>query len=90
MQDHGNQQKYLNKYINILGKLMNKSCKIDARKSNAKNIENDANLEPKWNSSSINNTRKNDTKKHHEQLCKNEAPERHTPGGALGQECWKR
>ena len=48
MQDDGNQQKYFKKYIKILLKLMTNPCKTDARKSNAKNMENDANMAPKW------------------------------------------
>ena len=47
MQDDGNQHKYL-KYINSLAKLMTNPCKIDARTSNVKNMENDANMEPEW------------------------------------------
>ena len=50
MQDDGNQQKYFNKYIKILSKLMTNPCRIDARKNNAKNMENDANMAPKWRS----------------------------------------
>ena len=56
MQDHGNQHNYFKKYIKLIAKLMTNPCKIDARKTNAKNIENDANMEPKWRSNSINST----------------------------------
>ena len=45
MQDDGNQQKYFKKYIKILTKLMTNPCRIDARKSNATNMENDAKIE---------------------------------------------
>ena len=55
MLDDGNQQKYFKHiYIKILEKLMTNPCKIDARKRNAKNMENDANMAPKWRSKSIN------------------------------------
>ena len=56
MQDDGNQQKYFKKYLNNLPKLMTNPCKIDARKRNAQIIENDANMVPKWKSTSIKNT----------------------------------
>ena len=56
MQDDGNQQKYFNKYIKIITKLMTNPCKIDARKRNAKNIENDTNMAPKLRSESIKKT----------------------------------
>ena len=56
MYDHENQQKYFKKHTKILAKLMNNPCRIDARNSHAKNIENDANMEPKWTSKSINKT----------------------------------
>ena len=55
MQDHGNQHKHFKQDIKIIAKLMTNPCKIDARKSNAKNIENDANMVPKWRSTSIKN-----------------------------------
>jgi len=45
----------LQNYIKILKQMMTNPCKIDARKSNAKNMENDANMEPKWRSTSIKN-----------------------------------
>ena len=44
MQDDGNQQKYFKQYIKIFEKMMTNPCRIDARKSNAKNIENDAKM----------------------------------------------
>ena len=47
----------------LFAKLMKTPCRIDARKSNAKNIENDANMEPKWRSNSITNTWKNNFQK---------------------------
>ena len=50
MQDHGNQQNHCNKYMQILAKWITNPCKIDARKSDAKNMENDANMDPKWRS----------------------------------------
>ena len=56
MQDDGNQQKYFKTYIKIIAKLMTNPCKIDARTSNATNMENDANMEPKWRPKSIKNT----------------------------------
>jgi hypothetical protein len=52
MQDDGNQQKYF-KNMKTLPQLMTNPCRIDARKSNAKNMENDANMAPKWRSKSI-------------------------------------
>ena len=55
MLDHGNQQKYFKKHLTILAQLMTVPFKIDARKSNAKNIENNANMVPKWRSKSIKN-----------------------------------
>ena len=63
---------------------MTNPCKIDARKSNARNIENDAKMVPKWRSKSNKNTWTNDTKKHHEKWCKNEAPKSHSPEWVLG------
>ena len=66
MQDDGNQQKYFKKYIKTLPKLMTNPCKTDARKRNAKNMENDANMAPKWRSNSINKHEKNNAKTHHE------------------------
>ena len=45
MQDHGNQHKHFKKYMQILAKLMTNPYKIDARKNNAKNIENDTKME---------------------------------------------
>jgi hypothetical protein len=63
MQDDETQQKYFNKYIKILTKLMTVPSKIDARKSDAKNMENDANMAPKWRSKSI--------KKHEKTIQKN-------------------
>ena len=56
MQDDGNQQKYFKTYIQILATLMTNPCKIDARTGNAKNMENDANMAPKWKSKSIKKT----------------------------------
>ena len=53
MQDDGNQQKYFKQYIKIIEQLMTNPCKIDARKRSAKNIDNDANMAPKWRSKSI-------------------------------------
>ena len=44
-QDHGNQHTNFKKHINILATLMTNPCKIDARYSNAKNIEVDAKIE---------------------------------------------
>ena len=41
---------------------MTNPSKIDARKSKAKNMDNDANMEPKLRSNSIKNKWKNDTK----------------------------
>ncbi len=41
---------------------MKNPCRIDARNNHAKNIENDANMEPKWTSKSIPKTWKNYTK----------------------------
>ena len=43
---------------------MKSPCRIDARNSQAKNMENDANMEPKWRSKSIN-------KKHEKTIQKN-------------------
>ena len=56
MQDHGYQQNKFEKYIKSISKLMTNPSKIDARKSNATNIKNEANMEPKWRSNSIKNT----------------------------------
>ena len=56
MQDHGNQQEHFNKYLKIIANLMTNPCKIDARKSRTKNMENNANMEPKLKSDSIINT----------------------------------
>ena len=39
MLDDEIQQKYFNKYTTILAKLITNPCKIDARKSNAQNME---------------------------------------------------
>ena len=54
MQGHGNQQKHFKEYITILAKLMTNPYKIDARKSNAKNIENDVKMEVKINQKYMN------------------------------------
>ena len=48
-------KKYSQQYIKHLAKLMTNACKIDARKRNAKNIQNDTNMAPKWSSQSIKN-----------------------------------
>ena len=90
MQDDGNQQKYFKIYIQILEKLMTNPCKIDARKRNAKNMENDANMAPKWRSKSIKkhekiykkNIMKNDVKTKRQKAIR--------PEGPLGPECQKR
>ena len=58
MQDDGNQQKYFKKHIEILAKLMKNPCRIDSRNSHAKNMENDANMEPKWKSESLKKMKK--------------------------------
>ena len=63
MQDDGNQQKYFEKYLKILPKLMTNPCRIDARKSNAKNMENDTNMAPKWRSQSMKKQYKNTSRK---------------------------
>ena len=90
MQDDGNQQKYFNKYIKILEKLMTNPCKIDARKRNAKNMENDANMAPKWRSKSI----KKHEKTIQKNITKNDAKIKRQkamgPEGSLGPECQKR
>ena len=46
--------------------MMTTPCKIDARKRNAKNMENDANMAPKLRSESIKKHEKTIQKKHHE------------------------
>ena len=58
MSDHGNQHKYFKKHIKIVAQLMTNPCRIDARNSHAKNMENDANMEPKLRSKSINKNMK--------------------------------
>ena len=82
-------------YIRILAKLMTNPCKIDARLFFfSKNIENDANVEPKLRSESITNTWTNYTNKN---ITKNDAkikrPKVIGPEGpeeSLGPECQKR
>ena len=74
----------------IIEKLMTNPCKIDARKRNAKNMENDANMAPKWRSKSI--------KKHETTIQKNitnndakfKRQKAIRPEGPLGPECQKR
>ena len=76
---------------------MKNPCRIDARNNHAKNMENDANMEPKW--------RSNPSKKHEKTIQKNitkndakiKRQKGYTPGGArarsdglLGPECQKR
>ena len=90
MQDHENQQNYFDKYIKFLAKLMKNPCRIDARKSNANNMENDANMAPKWTSKSIKKHKKN-IQKH---ITKNDAKMKRQkairPEGPMGLECRKR
>ena len=47
--------KYFKKHIKIFAKFMTVPSKIDARKRNAKNIENDANMVPKLRLKSVKN-----------------------------------
>jgi len=76
---------------------MTNPCKIDARKNNAKNMENDANMAPKWRSKSIKkhektiqkNITKNDAKIKRQKAIGPEGPWAGSEG-ALGPECRKR
>ena len=69
---------------------MKNQCRIDARNNHAKNMENDANMEPKW--------RSNPSKKHEKtiqkNITKNDAKVKRQkaigPEGPLGPECRKR
>ena len=69
---------------------MTNPCRIDARKSNAKNMENDANMAPKWRSKSI----KKHEKTIQKNITKNDAKMKRQkamgPEGPLGPECRKR
>ena len=62
---------------------MKNPCRIDARNNHAKNMENDANMEPKWTSKSIKKTWKNYTKKNTINYAKLSAKS-YAPGGAVG------
>ena len=83
----GNQQKYFKKYIKVLEQLMTNPCKIDARKRNAKNMENDTNMAPTWRSKFIKkhektiqkHITKNDAKMKRQKAIRSEGP-----GGVLG------
>ena len=80
----------LSKYIKIIPKLMTNPCRIDARKNNAQNIENDANMAPKWRS----NPSKRHEKTIQKNIAKNDAKIKRQkamrPEGPLGPECQKR
>ena len=66
---------------------MEKQCRTDARNNHAKNMENDANMEPKW-------TSKKHEKTIQKNITKNDAKiklqKAMRPEGPMGLECWKR
>ena len=69
---------------------MKNQCRIDARKRNAKNMENDANMAPQLRSKSIKKHEKTIQKHITKNDAKMKRPKAMGPEGPMGPECWKR
>ena len=69
---------------------MRNPCKIDARKRNAKNMENDANMAPKWRSESIKKHEKTIQKHITNNYAKMKRQKAMGPDRPMGPECRKR